>query len=56
VVVIVLTLAGGVALVIVGIVQGHPANVIFGALLLIFFLSALADKNPGGDDDDCGEA
>ncbi|MBE8517044.1 hypothetical protein ILP97_05875 [Amycolatopsis sp. H6(2020)] len=50
-----LMLAGGAALVIVGIVQGDPATAIFGGVLLTFLLWSLATGG-SGDDNDCGDA
>jgi hypothetical protein len=47
--------AGGIALVIVGIVQGHPATAIFGGVLLAFLVHAFVTGGSGGDDD-CGDA
>jgi hypothetical protein len=56
VVVVVLTLAGAAALVITGIVQAEPANVIFGVVLLIFLVWAFAGGSSGGADDfDAGD-
>lgn len=54
-IVLVLMFAGGAALVITGIVQGHPATAIFGGALLAFLLWGLAAGGSGGDDD-CGDA
>ena len=50
-----LMLAAGTALVITGIVQGHPETAIFGGVLFAFILWGLAAGGPGSDDD-CGDA
>lgn len=49
-IVLVLILAGGAALVVTGIVQGHPTTVIYGGLVLIFTLWVLTAGGSGGDD------
>jgi hypothetical protein len=57
VVVIVLIVAGGIAMLIIGLIQGQLATVIFGAVVLVFVVWGLASGNGGGgDDDDIGEA
>ncbi|WP_410612297.1 hypothetical protein [Amycolatopsis sp. lyj-109] len=49
-IVLMLMLAGGAALVVTGIVQGHPATAIFGGLVLVFILWAFTAVGSGGDD------
>ncbi|RSM42680.1 hypothetical protein DMA12_20890 [Amycolatopsis balhimycina DSM 5908] len=50
-IVLFLMVAGGIALVIAGIVQGHPATAIFGGVLLAFLLWGMTGGRSGGDAD-----
>ncbi|MEV5713017.1 hypothetical protein AB0L41_03925 [Amycolatopsis mediterranei] len=49
-IVLVLLLAGCTALMIIGIVQDHPATAILGGALLAFLLWGLLTGGPGDDD------